>query len=234
MEKVKETEIVITENYGDNCIVDKFQSEGGGVRRPAGKVEIWEADESGKKRLVRKNNLVIYLGREMLAQILVHQNNVDELNNPRIVADAENYFLSWFGLGDGGVLPADPFDPVPPANENNDLQSRIMLNATDSSAGDYHVAGIGYPKTGYYKKLFDSIVFERDNLNDNRWMVLKITTTIGIDYANDERLSEAGLFLAESRSGGWSGNFELFARVTFPTIIKDATRRLIFVWYLYI
>jgi hypothetical protein len=235
MENVKETELIITESYGDNCIVDKFQSEGGGFRRPAGKVEIWEEDEHGKKRLVRKSNLVIYLGREMLAQILVHEDNVDDLNNPRIVSDAKNHFLGWFGLGDGGVLPADPFDPVPPANENNDLNSNVMLTTSiDTSSGDYHVAGSGYPKTGYYKKLFDSIVFERDELNDNRWLVLKITTNIGIEYANDERLSEAGLFTATSRSGGWNGNFELFARVTFPTIIKDATRRLIFVWYLYV
>ena len=66
------------------------------------------------------------------------------------------------------------------------------------------------------------------------WLVLKITTTAGIDDANDERLSEAGLFTAESNAGGYSGTFTLFARVTFPTIIKDSTRRLIFVWYLYV
>ena len=68
---------------------------------------------------------------------------------------------------------------------------------------------------------------------------MRFTTTIGIDDANDERLSEAGLFTSESNAGGWGGvgdskTFTLFARVTFPTIIKDATRRLIFVWYLYV
>ena len=233
MEKVKETEIRITEVYGDNCFVDKFQQGSTGKRRPEGMVEIWEEDESGNKRLVRKNNLVIYLGRETLAQMLVRQTNVDALDNPRLPSN-RNHFLSWFGLGDGGVLPADPFDPVPPANENTDLQSRIMVNPSDSSAADYHIASSGYPKTGFYKLPFGTIVFERDTLNDNKWLVLKITTTIGIDDANDERLSEAGLFTAESNSGGYSGTFSLFARVTFPTIIKDATRRLIFVWYLYV
>jgi hypothetical protein len=197
MENVKETEIRVTEVYGDKCFVDKFQQGGGGKRRPEGMVEIWEEDENGNKRLVRKSNLVVYLGRETLAQMLVKQTNVDELGNPRIESN-KNHFLCWFGLGDGGVLPADPFDPVPPANENNDLQSRVMINATDSSAADYHIISSGYPKEGYYKKAFESIVFERDNLNDNRWMVLKITTPIGIADANNERLSEAGLFTAES------------------------------------
>ncbi len=236
MEKVKETEIRITEVYGDKCFVDKFQEAGSEKRRPEGIVEIWEEDENGNKRLVRKSNLVVYLGRETLAQMLVNQNNVDELGNPRI-ASTKDHFISWFGLGDGGVLPADPFDPVPPANENNDLQSRVMINATDSSSADFHIAGAPdatYPKTGNYKHPFDNIVFQRDDLNDNRWLVLRITTTIGIDDANDERLSEAGLFTAESSAGGWSGTFTLFARVTFPTIIKDATRRLIFVWFLYV
>lgn len=233
MENVKETEIRITEIYGDKCFVDKFQEGGGGKRRPEGMVEVWEEDEDGNKKLVRKSNLVVYLGRETLAQMLVNQNNQDELGTNRLTSTKDD-FVSWFGLGDGGVLPADPFDPVPPSNENEDLNSRVMINATDSSNADYHVASAEYPKTGYYKHPFQSVEFERDSLNDNRWLVLKVTIPIGIDDANDERLSEAGLFTAISRDGGHSGNFTLFARVTFPTIIKDATRRLIFVWYLYV
>lgn len=232
MENVKTTEIRITEQYGDNCFKDSVQKGVPVDRRPKGKVEIYEQGEDGKQKLVRKNNLVVYLGRETLAQMLVRQTNVDELGNPRLISNG-HHFLSWFGLGDGGVLPADPFDPVPPANENNDLQSRVMINQ-DSSSADYHVAQSGYPKKGYYKHPFDSIVFERDPLNDNRWLILKITTTLGIDDANDERLSEAGLFTSPSGAGGSAGPFALFARVTFPTLIKDASRRLIFVWYLYV
>lgn len=233
-ENVKTTEIRITEEYGDNCFKDSVQNGTGNFeRRPKGRVEVYEVKEDGKKRLVRKNNLVVYLGRETLAQMLVRQTNVDEFNNPRLPSN-KNHFLSWFGLGDGGVLPADPFDPVPPANENTDLQSRVMVNPSDSSAADYHVESSGYPKEGYYKVPFDTVVFERDSLNDNKWLVLKITTTIGIDDANNERLSEAGLFTSPSANGGSSGPFALFARVTFPTLIKDETRRLVFVWFLYV
>jgi hypothetical protein len=234
MENVKTTEIHITEKYGDNCFKDSVQKGANNFeRRPKGKVEIYEIGEDGKEILVRKNNLVIYLGRETLAQMLVRETNVDELGNPRLPSN-KNHFLSWFGLGDGGVLPADPFDPVPPANSNEDLQSRVMVNPSDSSAADYHVVSSGYPKTGFYKLPFDSIAFERDSLNENKWLVIKITTTVGISDANNERLSEAGLFTAESNAGGWGGTFTLFARVTFPTLIKDNTRRLIFVWFLYV
>ena len=68
MENVKDTEIRITEIYGDKCFVDKFQEGGGGKRRPEGMVEIYEEDEDGNKRLVRKSNLVVYIGRETLYQ----------------------------------------------------------------------------------------------------------------------------------------------------------------------
>ena len=71
-------------------------------------------------------------------------------------------------------------------------------------------------------------------------MVVKITITIGVDDANGlvgtagQPLNEAGLYTAESDVGGYSGDFALFARVTFPTLLKDNTRRLQFVWYLFL
>jgi hypothetical protein len=71
-------------------------------------------------------------------------------------------------------------------------------------------------------------------------MVVKITVTIGINDANGEigssgqPLNEAGLYTAASNGGGYTGPFALFARVTFPTLLKDSTRRLQFVWYLFL
>jgi len=114
------------------------------------------------------------------------------------------------------------------------LANRIMINATDASSADYHVISSGYADKGYYKHPFDNIIFERDLLNDSKWLVVKVTTTIGTDDANGFQLSEAGLFSSESRVGGYSGQFSLFARVTFPSMVKTTDRRLIFVWYLYL
>ena len=81
---------------------------------------------------------------------------------------------------------------------------------------------------------FDQIEFERDPLNDDKWLILKVTVTIGVDDANGSQISEAGLFTAESSAGGWAGDFFLFARVTFSSIVKTSDRRLVFVWYLYV
>ena len=225
MEKVTVTEIVARDYYGDNCLTDTCYPDGrpkGKGRKPQGEVFIYDMKD-GKKELVHKSNLVVYSGREMLAQRLANY------ENPNITATKDE-FLAWLGLGDGGVRPADPLDPVPPANQDTDLSSRIMIqNITDVNYADLHSAGGAYPKTGYYKKQFDNIIFERDSYNDDKWLSLQITTTITINDANGEQFSEAGLFSAESRADGYAGNFTLFARVTFPSIIKTPDRRLVFV-----
>lgn len=220
-------EIMAADYYGDNCLRDSVNKEGNSSRRPEGLVKIYEIFKNGEKKLRHKSNLVVYLGRETLAQRLVNLDNA-------YVSQSKDEFLSWFGLGDGGVDIADPFVPIAPIITDDDLSSRIMINATDSSCADYHTVASGYPEEGYYKKPFDSITFEADELNANRWLVLRIATTITANDANGAQLSEAGLFTSTSSGGGHSGNFSLFSKVTFPTIVKTDTRRLVFVWYLYL
>lgn len=233
--KVKTTEIIIEEDYGNQCLTDSVMKDGGGVRRPKGYVEVYDILEDGTKKLIGRHNLVLYLGREWIAQRIVN------MDNPALETDDEtngvsrrDAFINWFGLGDGGVLPADPLDPVPPELTDRDLYSRVMINATDSSAADYHVVSGDYPETGYYKTRFDSVDFQQDAMNDDNWLVINIRTVIGVEDANGNQLSEAGLFTSSSTSGGWSGPFYLFARVTFPSIIKTSDRRLIFSWFLYV
>lgn len=231
--KVKTTEVYSKEYYGDNCLIDSVQEQEKSVeRRPKGLVEIYEEQDDGTRKLVRKSNLVVYLGREMLAQRLVDTENSS-------ATPTKDEFVSWLGLGDGGVRPADPYDPIPPTLNDGELYpygmaSNIMINAIDSSAADYHTISTGYPEEGYYKHPFDEVVFERDILNDSKWLVIKITTTIGVDDANGKQISEAGLFSAASRGGGYSGQFSLFARVTFPSMVKTIDRRLVFIWFLYV
>ncbi len=225
--KEKDIEIKAVDFYGDNCLGDSVNKPGSRDRRPQGYVEIYDVDENGNKKLVGKHNLVVYLGREMLAQRLVNVENA-------FATPTKDEFLAWLGLGDGGVDPADPFDPVAPAIDDSDLESRVMIHATDSSNADYHVAGAGYPETGFYKKPFQSVEFEADALNDNSWLVVKISVAIVAGDSNGNQLSEAGLFSVESSLGGHSGQFIMFARVTFPTIVKTVARRLVFVWYLYL
>ena len=229
MDKNIETiEIVAKDIYGDECLKDSF----GGPSRskkgnPQGYVEIYEVDDSGNKQLVGRHNLVLYIGREWLAQRIVNFNNAN-------VTSTKDEFISWFGLGDGGVIPGDPLNPAPPTLTDTDLASQVMISATDSSAADYHVIDATHPEEGYYKIPFDSIEFEQDSLNDDKSLVIKVVTTVGASYANGKQLSEAGLFTAESSLGGYTGQFTIFSRVTFPSIVKTSDRRLIFSWFLYV
>jgi hypothetical protein len=224
------------DSYGDQCLGDGLNLDKPKNRSPKGEVQIFEEDSKGRRKLIHKNNLVVYTGREMLAQRLVNLNNTN-------VTSTKDEFISWFGLGEGGVRPADPLDPAPPILTDSYLSSPIPVS--DSTGGvyaDFHFAGDPtpgggtYPATGSYVKQFDTdgIEFVQDVLNDNKYLVLQITTTIGVNDGNGYQLSEAGLFSAESNVGGYSGNFTLFARVTFPSIIKTIDRRLVFVWYLYV
>lgn len=217
--KIKTTEIEIRDFYGDECLSDSVHNQDNSERRPKGEVHIYDLDDDGKRKIVQKSNLVVYNGRESLAQFLVKKNNSSSLGAP----NAKDHFLSWFGLGNGGVTVGDPLNPIPPTLLNTDLNSSVIINATDSTAAD-----------SGYKHPFDQVEFERDPLNDDRWLILKVTVTIGVDDANGSQISEAGLFTATSDVGGWNGDFYLFARITFSSIVKTSDRRLVFVWYLYV
>jgi len=226
--KIETIEVVAKDFYGDNCLDDSIGRRNIVKKgNPEGYVEIYEVDVSGNKKLIGKHNLVLYRGRELLAQRLV---NVDNTN----VISTKDEFISWLGLGDGGVIPGDPLNPSPPTLTDTELASQIMITPTDSSAADYHIIDPTHPEEGYYKIPFDTIEFEQDMLNDDKWLVLRITTTISAYYANNKQLSEAALFSAASSLGGYTGQFTIFSRVTFPSIVKTSDRRLIFSWFLYI
>jgi len=189
--------------------------------RPKGFVEIFDIKD-GKKEIIGKPNLVVYPGREWLISRAFNQANsgITALNTD---------YISWFGVGDGGAPVGDPLIPTSPTNIDTNLSNSIMINVTDSACGDYRTS----PATGYYKHPFDEIAFEQDGDNDNYWLIAKIAVTLSSVDANGYNLNEAGLFISASNAGGYSGNFSLYARVTFPSIVKTTTRQLLFQWYVY-
>lgn len=225
--KIETIEINAFENYGE-CLGDSLNKKKTGRIDPKGYVEIYEQFDDGTKKLIGKKNLVLYIGREWLAGRIMNKTNTS-------ITPTKDEFICWFGLGDGGVIPGDPFNPTPPVITDNDLASRIMITATDSSAADYHTVSLPiYPEEGFYKIPLDSVDFEQDPENDDNFLIIKVTITVGSEYANGKQLSEAGLFTAESDLGGYSGFFNIFSRVTFPSIVKTSDRRLIFNWFLYV
>ena len=223
----KDLEIRIEDRYGEQCLTERISNidiKTISVRQPKGFVEIYEVEEDGSKKLVSKSNLVTYSGRETVMVRLFNQDNPVLSPYP----GRKDEFVCWFGIGSGGCRPADPFDPIPPTNLDTVLGTDVPLAATgwDPTYAD--------PRSGNdYKHPFDSIEYEQDADNYNAWLIAKVTTTLSAGDAVGQLVNECGLFAASSSLGGTLGPFNLYAKVTFPTILKTDTRQLVFVWYIY-
>jgi len=221
MEKKNDIVVIVRENlgaiFGDSVgAIDPNKAP----RGPKGRVEMYEVLNGEKKLIFEKNNLVVYLGREWVNEKIF---NVD---NPNITPLKEEW-ICWLGLGSGGTVFGDPFDPAPPSSTNTDLTTPVMINPTDNiNCGDLRV-------DGYYKHKLDEVAYEQDVNNSNSYLITRVQIIIGQNDAIGTMISEAGLFTASDDSGGYSGDFHLFARVTFPSIYKDSSRQLIFIWYIY-
>jgi len=206
------------------------------VKRPSGVVEVYEINkELNTKQLIRKNNLVVYVGREWVAQRLF------ALNNPAIDPDVTGgytEYIRWAGIGSQGCT-IDDLNPDPPENDDITMRDEVPFSTADIGYCDHRVGENGL---GYYKKPIssDDISFEPDEANKryvdgspvDSYLVVKIVFTIGEDDANGYNISEAGLYTSDGLDLE-NGPFHLFARVSFPTIAKTSGRDLLFVWYIY-
>jgi len=196
-------------------------------RRPKGYVEIYERTIDGDKQLVGKCNLVVLQGRELIGQILTDTNNENT-----VVKFNERIY--WFGLGIGGVSGGDPFSPNPPLSTDTDLTSEVPFGIDSVNCTDLYLGK-------YYKHNLDKVEFEIDGENDDAYLITKITINIGIEDAQNSPeylISEAGLFTCNSNSPGQTreepfSQYHMFARITFPSIVKTNTRELVFLWYIY-
>jgi len=211
--------INIEDKYG-SVLTDKRQCSHSSPPRPAGFVEVYEVDKYfNKKKLVSKSNLVVTCGREIIAQRSFNVQNENLIATP-------SYFIGWLGVGDGGANISDPFDPVSPENGNIELANEISLSTSSTSYGDLRTGN-------YYKKQIDSVTYEQDPYNDNKWLIAKVQATLNALDCIDSQINELGLFMATSLLAGHSGPFFLFARVTMATIVKEAGRQFIISWHLF-
>lgn len=217
MEKIL---VNINDKFGDACFKDSVSSkEVPTSRKPEGFVEIYETLPDGKLKLIGKNNLVVYVGREWVAS------RIFNLENTNISPD-EDEWINWFGVGSGGAPAGDPLNPTTPISTDTGLSTEVPFNSSGATYADLR-------GSDYYKHPFDIIEFQQDPSNDNTWLIAKVTTTVDTDDCNGYNLNEAGLFTSSSTAPAYGGPFNLFSKVTFPTIVKDATRQLVFMWYLY-
>lgn len=219
--KLNDIQINVYDFYG-SCLQDNLGSLNYNDRGPKGYVEIYEILPGGEKKLIGRPNLVLYSGREWIAERIFNVNNSDTTSAP-------GDFIYWVGLGDGGAPAGDPLNPIAPTSTDDGLNNDIMINASDSTNADYRTT----PVAGYYKQPIDGVTFLQDINNNNRYLIVRVTITVGADNANGYNLSEAGLFAGSSRSGGTTGPFTCYARTTFPSIVKTSSRLLTFIWYIY-
>jgi len=220
--KLKDKDIVIVIEdqirFGDSFNSELVENREAPIK---GHVQIYEIVNKEKKLLYEKDNLVVYLGREYVASRIFNKINVNITPQP-------TEFIGWLGLGSGGTTLVDPFDPAPPSSTNIDLVTPIPFNTID---GYSHLGDL----TGgsYYKHRLYDVIFEQDINNASRYLIAQVQIEVGEEDANGYLISEAGLFTATSSTPGYSGDFHLFARVTFPSMYKSADRILLFIWYLY-
>jgi len=235
----KNTIIKVNEKYGDNCLTDRVGAPkiGNKPRKPEGFVEIYESVNGGEKKLLGKHNLVVYQGREWIAQRVVDTRNA-------AVTPTQNEFICWFGVGSGGTLVASPLNPLTTASTDAELTNPVPIHVNDDDVSIVYTNRQDGIPGDYYKKEFDNITFNQDSDNDNKWLITKITMIIDNDDCNDtdvvglytnNHLNEAGLYTCNTSQGGSAqvGPWNIYARVTFPTIVKDTNRQLTIIWYLY-
>ena len=210
----------------DECSVnsttyEKLTDKFGTRNHIKGYVEIYENDINDNKRLVDKQNLIVYVGREVLAQMAVHKERISGSNE-------HSLFISWLSVGNGGATAADPLTPLSPdltdTGLGGDGSTELVI---DSGNTDYIDSG--------KKKPFDSLEFLQDDANDNRYLIIKITTTLLREECNTNNVNEAALWLcnSDSSSSADASLLRIFSRVCFSTIQKNDTRELVFVWYLF-
>jgi hypothetical protein len=187
--------------------------------RPKGKVEIYQVLPDGNKKLVSTSNLVVYVGRSLICEKIL-----DLENSQNTTTKSE--FISWLSVGSGGCTQGDPLAPIPPTLTDVGLANEVPIASSGTTLADLRGGK-------YYKAPFDEVIFERDPLNDDEYLIAKIVTTIRSDWCNEYNINEVALWSSTSRDAGHSGPFHLYARSTFPTLVKDALGIIQFVWYLF-
>lgn len=161
------------------------------------------------------NNMIVWNGREIIPQVLFDQDRNSG-------SGQKDLNIRWLSVGNGGADSVNVLDPIAPTSADITLNSETVIDAANSN----------YTDSGK-KKPFDSITFEQDAENDNKYLIAKVTTTLLYAEANITDLSEAALWFSETNDPLSAATFELFARVTFSTIRKHENRELIILWYIY-
>ena len=180
-----------------------------------GYVEIFSIDNNSNKKLVSKSNLIVYRGREWVLSRLVNYDNTN------ILPLSSNY-ISWLSVGTGGAPASSPLSPIPPTNTDIALNNEVPIIANAPNLAD------NGNKIG-----FSDITFLQDNLNLNKYLILRLDILLDQTMCNGYNINEAGLWVSNSNDPTIANQFYLFSHITFPTIAKGTDISVQFIWYIY-
>jgi hypothetical protein len=190
---------------------------------PGGYVEVYEKNiNDNSEKFMGRHNLVLYRGREWLLSRAFNVRN-------DLIAARENEFLYWVGFGNGGCTEADPLDPIPPTNSDMNLRSEIPISETNEEYADFRLT------EGFYKKPYAEMRFLEDSANDGRYLISSLSIQLEVGDANGQIINEIGLYSSSSTIPGRlnTGPFHLYAKATFPSLVKAPDRYFLFIWYIY-
>lgn len=232
-----------------NNLFDKLGSSSGNQLK--GRFRIFERKVGDSKLYLVEDttNLIVYHGRNWLIQRAF---NTDLTARP----NWKSNYISWFALGSGGAVVGDPLTPAAPDLTDVTLDTHVALggsggNVITHQTLDYHTFDPGYPRLIHDGTVSsdpdidlsctetdpgDALTYPCDS-----FLIAESKVTIAADEGNgggSQNINECGLFVSPSHLVGDAPGFgatdiQMFARVTFSTIVKDSSRELIFSWYVY-
>lgn len=221
-----------------------------------GRVKIYEHKIEGSDKklflLHETNNLIVYRGRNWLMQRAFAQDMSTRTN-------WSQYFLGVLAVGTGGAATGNPLNAISPDLANIALDTHATLGSSSrilsigTPAKDYHLFDSGYPRyitdpditDADHDEPLDTTCTSIDPIDSGSYacdtfLISQIQCTIDTDEGNGSEyqdINEAGLFVVDSSytppTISSPSVAHLFARVTFPSIRKTDSRRIVFVWQIY-
>jgi len=215
---------IIVNDYPRKLTDDQiFTSMGHGI-----KGHVTAVDKVTGEVLADTDNLILYKGREWLAQRAVN------IKSPAWETAGKDGYITHFGLGTGGASPGDILTPLVPNATDVDLLSPCMLNNAETSYITRQKSG-----NNYQIKPISSVSFVPDISNGNRYVIIQLQTNISLTDANGPNgnasydLNEAALFVTKGENPDPIEDISIFARCTFSTIRKVVAREISFIWNIY-
>ncbi len=207
------------------------------------------------EKIVDVNNLVVYRGR---AITLARMFNKDLVSDTEPFTNMKDRYISFLAIGSGGADSVSILQPNKPNATDYELVSHGDVTGLSPTGAryatingrTYHLFDDDYPQflvddeignNTDVRSLMDQnnkvSSYERDS-----YLVAKVKVTLSAGEANGvtgaQNINECGLFLAPNNSlsgwGSYTKHLDLFARTTFPTIVKNSTRELVFSWFIFL